>query len=289
MAIDRGRQEPRSAPAGASRQRVLAYLADRGGSVTSPSGQGLTQEMARALGYSDVTPLNSMLARLERDGLIEREVRGRRTYRVALTGSVSRATRGARGGAPAGEATPSALRQFEQDLSHPRGLARACILLLLDERPSHGYDLIERLKPFGFERSDPGWIYRALRWLEEGGFVSVRWQTPAAGPARRVFEVTPAGRQALELSASRLRERSQVLDEHLDRYVAGGGVAPTSTKRRSFEMVIEAKLQVVAFDEASARRKIKRAFAEGRGLGAGVAATGQVWVYEAAAGNAESP
>jgi PadR family transcriptional regulator PadR len=286
MAINRGRQDVRSAPSGASRQRVLAYLADRGGSVTSPSGQGLTREMARALGYRNVTPLNSMLARLEAEGLVEREVRGRRTYRIALTGSVPRTRRRARGGAPAGEAS-RALRQFEQELSDPRGVSRACILLLLDERRTHGYDLIERLKPFGFERSDPSWIYRSLRWLEEAGFVSVSWHTPAAGPARRVFEVTPAGRQALELSASRLRERSLALDEHLDRYVAGGGAAPRSRGSRSFEMVVEATLLVAAFDEASARRKVKRAFAEGRPLGPGVASTGQVSVYEATAGDAE--
>lgn len=262
-----------------SRKRLIAYLADKGGSVESATGRGLTQEMATALGYAELTALNSMLSRLERDGLITREVRGRRTYRIALTDAGDRRRRST-GGSPA-------LRQFEDELSHPRGLMRACILLLLDERPAHGYELIDRLKPFGFERDDPSRIYRALRWLEGAGFVRPNWETPAAGPARRVYDLTPAGRQALELSASGLRERSQVLDEHLGRYDfstadAGAGAGAQSREAQpSFEVLVEAKLSVLAPNEASARRKVEKALGGGRTIDSDVRATGEVWVYDA--------
>lgn len=256
-----------------SRKRLIAYLAERGGSVDSATGRGLTQDMATALGYSELTALNSMLSRLERDGLITREVRGRRTYRIALTDAGDRRLRSA-GGSPA-------LRQFEDELSHPRGLMRACILLLLDERPAHGYELIERLKPFGFERDDPSRIYRALRWLEGAGFVRPNWETPAAGPARRVYELTPSGREALALSASGLRERSQALDEHLGRYGGSPAGATARQPQQPFEVLVEAKLSVVAPDEASARRKVEQALRGGRSLDNDVRTTGEVWVYDA--------
>lgn len=52
-------------------------------------------------------------------------------------------------------------------------------------------------------------------------------------------------------------------------------------QKRSFEVLIEAKLAVQAFDEASARRKVERALAPGRALDADVGATGEAWIYEA--------
>ena len=54
-------------------------------------------------------------------------------------------------------------------------------------------------------------------------------------------------------------------------------------QKRTFEVEIEAKLAVEAFDEASARKKIEKALATGRSLGGDVAATGNVWTYAATA------
>ena len=51
--------------------------------------------------------------------------------------------------------------------------------------------------------------------------------------------------------------------------------------KRQFEIEIEAKVRVDAFDEASARKKIEKALADNRRLGTDVAATGTVWTYAA--------
>jgi hypothetical protein len=50
-------------------------------------------------------------------------------------------------------------------------------------------------------------------------------------------------------------------------------------RKRLFEVEIEAKLNVLAFDEESARKKVERAFGAGRNMGADVGATGVVWTY----------
>jgi hypothetical protein len=52
-------------------------------------------------------------------------------------------------------------------------------------------------------------------------------------------------------------------------------------QKRTFEIEIEAKLLVDAFDETSARRKVERALAANRGLDPDVRATGDVWTYHA--------
>jgi hypothetical protein len=51
--------------------------------------------------------------------------------------------------------------------------------------------------------------------------------------------------------------------------------------KRQYEIEVEAKILVDAFDESSARRKVEKALAAKRRLGDDVAATGVVWTYAA--------
>jgi hypothetical protein len=52
-------------------------------------------------------------------------------------------------------------------------------------------------------------------------------------------------------------------------------------RKHQFEVEIEAKLVVDAFDEASARKKVVRALIAGRRVGDDVSSTGDVWTYAA--------
>src|SRR4051812_21318142 len=65
------------------RESVLAYLRRQGGDLLSADGRGITHRMAVALGYK-LGSLGRLLSEMEQDGLIEREVRGKRTYRIRL-------------------------------------------------------------------------------------------------------------------------------------------------------------------------------------------------------------
>jgi hypothetical protein len=49
--------------------------------------------------------------------------------------------------------------------------------------------------------------------------------------------------------------------------------------KRQFQVEIEAKILVDAFDEASARKKIEKALSSGKALDVDVQATGEVWTY----------
>jgi hypothetical protein len=75
------------------RQRILSYLSSQGGRVDSVDGRGLTLKMATKVGYDNIAALNAILARLERDGEIVRDVRGKRTYSIALKGRATRLSR----------------------------------------------------------------------------------------------------------------------------------------------------------------------------------------------------
>jgi poly-beta-hydroxybutyrate-responsive repressor len=80
------------------------------------------------------------------------------------------------------------------------------LLLLLRERPVHGYELLELLPELGIEgRVDIGNLYRLLRALEEEGIVRSEWSAELPGPAKRTYELTPAGRRLLDRWAEALR------------------------------------------------------------------------------------
>lgn len=99
------------------------------------------------------------------------------------------------------------------------GLLHPFLLLLIFERPGHGYDLIDRLKAMGLPDVEPGHVYRVLRGLErERSLISV-WETAGAGPARRCYELTAKGRDDLRSCIARLAQLDQVIRACLQRSV----------------------------------------------------------------------
>jgi PadR family transcriptional regulator PadR len=115
----------------------------------------------------------------------------------------------------------------------PRNFLRPCLLLLLREEPAHGYDLLQRLKPFGFVRDDPGRLYRALRSLEREGLVRSAWEPSSTGPDRRVYELTRAGMESLHVAVKSLAEAADVLDVFLTRYEEFVEIRPRRQRARA--------------------------------------------------------
>lgn len=100
----------------------------------------------------------------------------------------------------------------------PRSFLRPCMLLLLTEEASHGYDLMERLDELGIEQTDPGGLYRTLRAMEQEGLVRSWWEPSDAGPARRNYTLTEEGLDWLHAWAGSLRETRRLLGRYLERY-----------------------------------------------------------------------
>jgi PadR family transcriptional regulator PadR len=118
----------------------------------------------------------------------------------------------------------------------PKKFVRPALMLLLLEQPAHGYELLERLQEFGFHRPDPGGLYRNLRALEDGGLVQSVWEQSTAGPDRRIYELTQAGREELHAHAKSLALTSQTIQVFLSRYnefVALNGSPLPARRRRS--------------------------------------------------------
>ncbi|MBN1260410.1 MAG: helix-turn-helix transcriptional regulator [Anaerolineae bacterium] len=87
------------------------------------------------------------------------------------------------------------------------------LLLLLQQAPAHGYTLLDRLAEFGLENLRPTVIYRALREMEERGWVHSTWdEEQTQGPPRRVYALTSAGRNVLRCCIDQFQRVQQVLE-----------------------------------------------------------------------------
>jgi PadR family transcriptional regulator, regulatory protein PadR len=111
--------------------------------------------------------------------------------------------------------------EHRRDGGQPRNFIRPCLLLLLKEAPSYGYELLERLPAFGIGQ-DHAALYRTLHGLEGDGLVSSGWEGRVKGPPRRRYEVTAEGEAWLDQWAATLRETQNLLSFYLSRYRACG-------------------------------------------------------------------
>lgn len=93
------------------------------------------------------------------------------------------------------------------------------LLLLLHYRPAHGYTLLEQLDFFGLGGLDPTIVYRALREMEEQGWVVSVWdREQTQGPPRRVYHLTSLGDEVLRFWVQDLEETRRMVEQFLHRY-----------------------------------------------------------------------
>jgi PadR family transcriptional regulator, regulatory protein PadR len=102
----------------------------------------------------------------------------------------------------------------------PKNFLQPCLLLLLFQRPSHGYDLLDRLAQAGLSigAPDPAAVYRTLRQMERDGLVISRWDPSSHGPPRRTYELSSEGEDLLHTWAQSIRQNRKVLDRYLTLY-----------------------------------------------------------------------
>jgi PadR family transcriptional regulator len=104
-----------------------------------------------------------------------------------------------------------------------RSLLPSLLLLLIYERPGHGYDLIERLSRLGITDVEPGHVYRILRSLEREDRVVSDWVTSSTGPARRRYQLTEGGLAELGACMSQLSQLDEVVGSCLARWADASG------------------------------------------------------------------
>lgn len=102
-----------------------------------------------------------------------------------------------------------------------KGHLEGMLLAVLDEGPLHGYAVLEalRLRSGGHIDLPSGTVYPALHRLESMGLTVSDW-SEVGGRRRRVYRITPSGRQALTEHRRSWQEMATVVTQ-----VMGPGLA----------------------------------------------------------------
>jgi DNA-binding PadR family transcriptional regulator len=100
------------------------------------------------------------------------------------------------------------------------GFLQPCLLLMLHRADDHGYNLLNGLSEFGLnpEAYDPSMIYRALRDMEERGWISSYEGEESLGPQRRVYRLTEDGQQSLVIWVDDLRRAKAEIESLIQAY-----------------------------------------------------------------------
>jgi PadR family transcriptional regulator PadR len=107
-----------------------------------------------------------------------------------------------------------------------RGTSRSAVrfleptlLLLLHRSTGHGYTLMEQLGEYGLADVDPSAVYRALRDMEEQGWVISIWETrQTQGPPRRVYRLSTTGNNVLRWWMEDMADTRSMIDRLMGAY-----------------------------------------------------------------------
>jgi len=90
-----------------------------------------------------------------------------------------------------------------------KGHLDGMLLAVLETEPCHGYAIMEALRAGSGGQFDlpTGTVYPALHRLERAGLVQATWSVHG-GRRRRLYQLTPAGRRALDTERSTWRDFS---------------------------------------------------------------------------------
>ena len=77
------------------------------------------------------------------------------------------------------------------------GVLDLCLLAVMDEGPTYGYEMTKRLKARGLSVVGEGSIYPLLGRLERDGLVDTHRAASNGGPPRKYYELSRRGQQAL--------------------------------------------------------------------------------------------
>lgn len=87
-----------------------------------------------------------------------------------------------------------------------KGTLEGCILKVIRQKETYGYEISESLRAYGFADISEGTIYPLLLRLEKNELITAQYRESPVGPKRKYFSLTPAGEEELDRFYSSWRE-----------------------------------------------------------------------------------
>ena len=79
-----------------------------------------------------------------------------------------------------------------------KGVLDMCLLALISEEPSYGYEMVDKLQRRGLALVSEGSIYPLLSRLQKKGYIQGYFVESAGGPPRKYYRIETEGKERLE-------------------------------------------------------------------------------------------
>ena len=78
------------------------------------------------------------------------------------------------------------------------GVLDMCLMSIINEEPSYGYEMVNKLKERGLHLASEGSIYPLLSRLQKQGMIESYLVQSSEGPARKYYRMSGRGRDTLQ-------------------------------------------------------------------------------------------
>lgn len=79
-----------------------------------------------------------------------------------------------------------------------KGILEGCVLAIIAQGETYGYEILSQLTSQGLENLGEGTLYPVLTRLHKQGYLSCRAAKSPLGPVRKYYQVSPQGLDRLQ-------------------------------------------------------------------------------------------
>lgn len=97
-----------------------------------------------------------------------------------------------------------------------RGIMEFCILILINKKPTYGYELVLNLSKWDSLAITEGTLYPLLRRLQKEHHIESYWQESESGPPRKYYKITESGTELLNSMSITWGNFNNSIDELLN-------------------------------------------------------------------------
>lgn len=94
-----------------------------------------------------------------------------------------------------------------------RGVLESCVLKIVSNKETYGYEIVNELAKIGFEDSKEGTLYPILLRLEKRGLITATYRDSPLGPKRKYYTITPGGSEYLNEFRQQWREINETVKQ----------------------------------------------------------------------------
>lgn len=80
-----------------------------------------------------------------------------------------------------------------------KGILEGCVLEIISQEETYGYEIVKKLNALGFEDLVEGTVYTILLRLEKNELVNIQKKSSEIGPPRKFYTLNEAGQKELSM------------------------------------------------------------------------------------------